>query len=102
MEPVFDKICGFASWKLFDLTAKIGAVGSTEEQLYSDSDYDSIKEQVEALREDHLLEEVYGVQAKLPNKEWLAAVSGKSNWVFNSVELRKKLFELASIDNVHC
>ena len=56
MEPVFDKICGFASWSLFELTEKIGAVGSAEEKLYSDSDCNAIKEQVEVLREDHFLE----------------------------------------------
>ena len=97
LNPVFDKICAMCCWEMFTSGAQIGGI----ESIYSDDDSNGLKEQVEALREDVFLEEVFGVQSRLDNAEWLDAVSKKANWVFNPVQLRKKLFELASLEDKH-
>ena len=93
IEPIFEKMCAFATWDLFTAASQIGGI----EQIYDSGDCAALQEQVEALREDHFLEEVFGVQSRLENEPWLATVAGKTNWCFNTVQLRKKLFDLASI-----
>ena len=47
------------------------------------------------MREDQYLEDVFGVLAKLDNDPWLAKNSKEASWVFNTVQLRKRMFEAA-------
>ena len=44
------------------------------------------------------LETVFSVQGKLDYKPWVEIVCKKTNWLFSASTLRKKVFELASID----
>ena len=67
MVPFFDKLCGLACFELFTEAAAIGAV----EQIYNDDDLESITFQVETVREDQYLEDVYGVSSRIENKVWM-------------------------------
>ena len=50
---------------------------------------------------ENFLDEVYDVQAKLLGKEWVKQVSKKANWIFNSSQLRSKLFSEAGLEKKH-
>ena len=69
--------------------------------FYEDEEIATLKEQVETIREDQYLEDVYGSVSKLDNDPWLAKNSKEAAWVFNTVQLRKRLFESASIEMKH-
>ena len=90
--PIFDKMCALACWELFEIAQQVGEV---PELIYSDEEVKVLKEQVEVVREDQYLEDVYGVLAKLDNEPWLEKNSKAANWVFNTVQLRKRMFEAA-------
>ena len=47
------------------------------------------------------LEDVYDVKSTLQNDAWLQAVTTKGNWIFNAVELRKKIFEQSKVQIKH-
>jgi len=87
-----------ACWEIFDIAKSAGEV---TEAIYTDDECEKLKEQVEILREDQYLEDVYGVQSKLDNEPWLAKNAKEANWVFNTVSLRKRLFEAAEIEMRH-
>ena len=90
--PIFEKICALASWELFEIAQQSGEVS---EAIYNESEITSLKNQVEVLREDQYLEDVFGVMSKLDNEPWIAKNSKEANWVFNTVQIRKRLFEQA-------
>ena len=90
-------MCGLASWELFAIANQTGSVDT----IYEDSQCELLREKVEDLREEHLLEDIFGVNSRMENADWLEAVSKKANWVFNTTQLRKKLFELASLVENH-
>jgi hypothetical protein len=64
---------------------------------------DLVKEDnVEAIREDQFLEEVYGAQSRLDNEAWVKVVaSKKANWIFNAKDFRVKLFAQAGVTKRH-
>ena len=64
LAPVFDKLCGLACFELFKCQ---GAVG----QIYTDDECSSLQEQVETLREDQYLEDMYGTLGRLESEEWM-------------------------------
>ena len=66
--PIFDKMCAMAAWEFFDIAAQFGGV----QKFYSDDEVESLKEQIETIREDQYLEDVYGQVSKLDNEPWLA------------------------------
>ena len=84
-------MCGFASYDLFEKTYNIGYV----EQIYSDEEIAIMKERVEALREDQFLEDVYGMKSKLSYKEWHSNVCKNGYWIFDAVEIRKRMLKEA-------
>jgi len=47
-----------ACWEIFDIAKSAGEV---TEAIYTDDECEKLKEQVEILREDQYLEDVYGV-----------------------------------------
>ena len=81
LEPIFLKLCAMASWEFFELAYQYGGV----DQIYTDDEITSLKEQVETIREDQYLEDVYGSISKLDNEPWLAKNSKEAAWVFNTV-----------------
>ena len=90
-------MCGLSSFELFTIADQVGAVDS----IYNESQCKVLQETVEELREDHLLEDIFGVNSRMENADWLDVVSKKANWVLSTTALRKKLFELASLVESH-
>ena len=97
LNPIFEKMCGLSSFELFTIADQVGAVDS----IYNESQCKVLQETVEELREDHLLEDIFGVNSRMENADWLDVVAKKANWVFSTTALRKKLFELASLVENH-
>ena len=57
---------------------------------------------IDELREDDWLDNLFGVQSRLPNDTWLTKVQEKNaNWVYDPKQLRAKLFAQASIQARH-
>ena len=57
---------------------------------------------MEDLREDHYLEAIFGQHSKLDNDEWMKRTMKKENlWVFSPPQIRKRLFDLAQIEERH-
>jgi hypothetical protein len=50
------------------------------------------------VREDQFLEDIFGVQARLENKEWMTKLTKDAKWIFDSSDVRKRLHNLAGID----
>ena len=73
-------MCGLASWELFTIADQTGSVDS----IYDDSQCKILQEKVEDLREDHLLEDIFGVNSRMENADWLESVAKKANWVFST------------------
>ena len=92
MEPVFEKICGLASFELFQFP------NSFADGLYSAEECDNIKDIVPTLLEDQFLEAVFGPASRLETEEWVKKMVKDAKWVFDSDELRKRLIELAELD----
>ena len=90
--PVFKQMCDLVTFHAFE-AAKLGGIGAK----YSDDDLDALKESHEIVREDQLLEDIYGASSRLENDEWLKKQSKEAVWVFSSKELRKRLLEAASL-----
>ena len=47
------------------------------------------------------MEEVFGTNSRLQSDEWVAKVKSDSKWVFDAIELRKRLFAAADVDKKH-
>ena len=92
--PVIEKLCGLASFELFQCQSQVG-------EIYTASECDSLKEKVEDLREDQYLEDVFGPASRLETEEWVQAMCTKADWIFDSKQLRKRLLELAEIEPRH-
>ena len=53
------------------------------------------------VREDQFLEDMYGASSRLASEDWLKKICKEAKWVFDSKELRKRLFEAAEIEQRH-
>ena len=91
---MFEKMCAFSTWDLFRVTAENEFVDS----FYKEADFLRIKGQVGNLLEDHFMDVVFDVNSKIDKEVWVSKVSKHCTWSFSAVEVRKKLFALASID----
>ena len=61
LAPVFEKICELSAWGLMQQCAELGVV----DQLYSAEEIEQMKEQVETVREDQFVEDIYGINSKV-------------------------------------
>ena len=61
-----------------------------------------MRSEVEALREDQYLEDVFGASARPPHEEWLQRQCGAAKWLFDSSEMRKRLCNAAGVEIKHC
>lgn len=97
--PVFEKLIRLSTADVFSLAEKTGNVP----RIYEEDEVKLLvsEDLIEGLREDHFLEEVYGAQSRLQNDVWVEKVSKVANWVFDACELRKKVFDSASIPMRH-
>ena len=60
-----------------------------------------MKEQIETVREDQFVEDIYGIQSKLPNAEWLEAITTKAAYIFDTAQIRERVLKAAEIDPKH-
>jgi len=89
--PAMNKMCHFVTSDIFSLAHATS--GTT--QIYSQAELDSLTKEsnIEILREDVWLDEVYGAQSSLTSETWVKKVSSKTaRWIFDPKELRNKLF----------
>ena len=91
-KPVFEKMCSIASWELFSTVAQIKDI----DQIYSEDDKIKLQEQVETLREDIFLEQIFGNESRLETDEFIKAISCHK-WCFKAAQFRSKLFAMAEI-----
>ena len=94
--PIFEKLCLLSTVHLFEFARDFTGVDCP----YSDDDLRKVGEAHEGVREDKFLDEVYGNQSKLDNEPWLKGVSTKSSWIFDSKQLRQRVFEVAGVQQV--
>ena len=60
-----------------------------------------MKEQVEIVREDVFIEDMYGSYSRLDYQDFVENCYLRASWVFSSSEIRAKLFKLAELDIKH-
>ena len=93
--PVFNKMSKLVTKDIFTLTRKCGetnfAFGEGDIRKLLDD------ENLEVIREEQWLDEVYGISSRLANNVWLEKVSTAGKWIFSAVELRKKIFSNAGV-----
>ena len=92
--PVFEKLCGLACFQLM-------VSQDAFDGIYTEEEIDTLSQQVDLLREDQFLEDLYGASSRLTSDQWLKKVCKEGSWVFDSKELRKRLFEGAEIEQRH-
>lgn len=93
LPPAFEKLCLLSTVHLFDFAYEFTGV----ECPYSEADKQKLRVAHETLREDKFLDEVYGQQSKLDNEVWLKGVQSKSSWIFDSKQLRIRVFDAAGV-----
>ena len=90
----FDRLCDLVCGELILQTAAIGGV----ENLYGDVEIQELRDSYELVREDEFLEDLYGQANFLESKEFLMKIDQNAKWIFNSVEVRKRIHETAALD----
>lgn len=69
------------------------------ERKYGKSDLDAIsKEQIDILREDGYLDDVFGANSRLEYEAWIANTTTNAPYMFNAKELRNKVLAHVSLD----
>ena len=93
--PVLGKIACLVTKDIFNL-AKVCGETTIE---YSTADIEKLlsKDNLEVLGEEHWLEDVYGAQSRLYNDAWLAKVSNEGKWIFDSKDMRRRIFAQAGV-----
>ena len=89
-KPAFDKMCMLVTRDIHEMGVRTEAFAS----IYDDDDLKKLSEDevLETVRDDQWLEDVYGVNSRLENTEWVQRVVKQGKWVFNAKELRDKVF----------
>ena len=90
----FDKLCDLVCSELILQAASIGGV----ENLYGNDEIQELRDSYELVREDEFLEDLYGEVSHLEPKDFLMNVDKKAYWIFDSVEVRKRIHEVAALD----
>ena len=85
-----------SAWGLFEVAGEKELVTNH----YMD-DIDSLVEQIEVIKEDQFLEDVFGPESRLDNETFINKVTESVEWIFDAVELRRRLFEAASVEAKH-
>ena len=98
--PVMNKMFHFVTSDIFTLAHVTGAVP----EIYTQAETNSLTKDsnIEIIREDIWLEEIYGANSSLTSEAWVNKVKSKaSKWIFNPKEIRNKLFAQAKISPRH-
>ena len=94
LKPVFKKICQLATTELFDFS-------HVKNISYDAGERKKLESAIEAIREDKWLEDMYGAASTLQNAKWVEQVTNAGKWIFDSAELRKRLFEESGVQAKH-
>ena len=94
LPPVFEKLCGLVSFELFKCQEEVA-------DFYTEEECERLKDQIENVQEDQYLEDIFGMAAYLDTEDWMKAMCKKGSWIFNSVEMRKRLFAAAELESRH-
>ena len=97
MFRVFNKLCDLASHDLMKVCCQI----EEHPQFYNDDELESMREAVDTVREEQLLESLYGARARLDDKEWIYKVSNQIKEVLNAKNLRARVLVTAQIEAIH-
>ena len=99
LDPVWDKMCDFATIDVFAFSLREGMI---TEAVYTQDEEASLKEQKDELKENWL-EQIYGASSKQLSIVWIEKVAqNDASWAFSAAELRSRLFALAEIREHHC
>ena len=90
-------LCDVACWDLFESLKTLGII----DELYTEDEINKLKDQVESLREDIFIEDMYGSYSRLEYQDFVENCYLRASWVFSSTEIRSKLFKLAAVDIKH-
>ena len=96
MKQLFTSICNLASYGLFEVAKQI----EEAEQIYDDDELIKLQLSVTKLL-DVFIKEVFDGQSAIAESKFCDAVASKSSWVFDPVQIRQKLLELADIEARH-
>jgi len=98
LEPVFRKLCSFATFNIFNLSSRFGDVP----WFYTDEEASQILMGHQVLREENYLEAIFGQLSIQKNDAWLAKhTEVEVAWLFDASQIRRMLLEVASIENKH-
>jgi len=93
LKPTFKKMCALATTELFDFShLKIS---------YSAGDRKEIEDSVEILLEEKWLEDMYGASSTLQNDAWMEKIQKEGKWIFDSADVRARLFAEAKVAVKH-
>lgn len=68
---------------------------------YNDEERKAIEVCWESLAEDMWKDDVFGVNSRLDDGEFLEKVSNEGKWLFKPYSLREKIFECAKVTDKH-
>ena len=71
MMRIFGKLCALATFDLFKQCCQINILPA----FYDDDELELMRDQIESIREDQFLEELYGLRARLEDKEWIIKIA---------------------------
>ena len=86
-------MCAYSSWQLFNATEELNII----DEVYASHEWLQMQQQVEALREEMFLEQVFGNQTRLDAEVFIQKVAKSSNWVFSAAKIRYRLPALAGV-----
>lgn len=72
-----------------------------QENAYSAQELETLAECWESLAEDYWKEDVFGVQSRLDDGDFLKRTTEKGKWLFKPYDLRVKIFACAKLTDKH-
>ena len=85
------------TYELFTLATIVEALP----QFYMDDELELMREQVQTIREQEFLENLFGYRSRLDNKEWPERLVSKVSWLLEPEKLRAMILEMAEIEPIH-
>lgn len=90
---IFERMCALVTYEFFEF-----AESRYEVPNKFAADKKRISEAHEDLREDVLLEEVFGKESRMEKEDFINKLAKSSPWIFDSDLLRKAVFKTAGLE----
>ena len=94
--PAISALCELSTWGLYEHGGKLDLVTN-----YYGDDHSAIDDAEYVIQEDQFLEDIFGLKPTLPNEAFINNLLEKAYWIFDAVELRRRLFQVAEIEAKH-